>query len=185
MLDLREEYLRACNTTSDINEHLELLFLLSLDPEVYNITEFGVGYGNSTRAFLAALEEQEGRLRSYEIKMHDGIQELFDSAQAQDVDAKIILESSLLADVEPMNFLFIDSMHNYAQVKEELKLHGNKSSKFIGFHDIVSYGDHDEFGPGPGINLAISEFLADNPHWQITVRRTNNNGLLILQRMGE
>jgi hypothetical protein len=182
MLDLREEYLKSCDTPSDINEHLELLFHLALDPEVYNITEFGIGYGRSTRAFLAALEEQEGRLRSYDLKVLEGVQELFDSATAQDIDAKIMLESTLEADVEPMNLLLVDSMHNYTQVATELLKHGNKCTKFICFHDIVSYGDHDEFGNGPGILKAIEEFMVVNPHWQIRERRYNNNGMLVLER---
>ena len=81
--------------------------------------------------------------------------------------------------------LLIDTYHEYNQIKEELKLHGNKAKKFLIFHDTTTYGDFGETFKTPntiGIWPAIEEFLKENSHWYIEERLTNNNGLTILKR---
>jgi hypothetical protein len=71
-------------------------------------------------------------------------------------------------------FMFVDTLHTYDQVKAELSQHvGPEYPKVIAFHDTVLYGD---VGDGPmtpdgtppeGINRAIEEFRADNPEWRV------------------
>jgi hypothetical protein len=85
-------------------------------------------------------------------------------------------------EIEPTDFLFVDSLHIYEQVQEELRLHADKARKFIGFHDTTSYEINGEFG-GKGIWPAIQEFIDTHPEWQLVERRTNNNGLTILKRV--
>ena len=50
--EIRREFLRACQTPSDINEHLPMLYYLA--SQCIGVVEFGVRYGASTRAFMAA-----------------------------------------------------------------------------------------------------------------------------------
>ena len=51
-MNLQKEYENACNTFSDINQHLPILFEAA--QECDHITELGVRYGASTCAFLYA-----------------------------------------------------------------------------------------------------------------------------------
>lgn len=66
----QQDYLERCELISDIRDHLPELHthgLLAPDPAV--IVELGVRSGNSTSAFLAALEGRPGgRLYSYDIE---------------------------------------------------------------------------------------------------------------------
>jgi hypothetical protein len=91
--------------------------------------------------------------------------------------------STLEADViEETDMLFVDTLHTYGQVKGELERHGNQARKYIVFHDTVSFGLVGEDYRKPGINLAIQEFMRDNPHWVLFEHYENNNGLTILAR---
>jgi hypothetical protein len=132
-MNYEQEFIDACNKSTDINEHLPRLSELA--SECKQVTELGVGWAQSTRAFL-----RHG------------------------------------------NFLFVDSLHVYEQVKEELRLHADKARKYIGFHDTTSYEFNGEFG-GKGIWPAIQEFIDSHSEWKMIERRYNNNGLTILQRV--
>ena len=80
--------------------------------------------------------------------------------------------------------MFIDTLHNYNQLKKELELHSHKARKYIIFHDTTSFeyiGESYEGGYEKGIWPAIEE-LIEKGVWEIKERYTNNNGLTILSR---
>ena len=79
--------------------------------------------------------------------------------------------------------LFIDTNHNYSQIKEELRLHAEKVSRFIVMHDTTTFADHSEDNLPPGMWQAIEEFLAAHPEWTLMARFHHNNGLTILKRV--
>jgi hypothetical protein len=169
-MNLHDLFRYRCATPSDINEHLPLLYRLA--GECSHVTEFGVRSGNSTVAFLAALEVKQGHLVSYDISPTGGTFAGWEFRLA---------DTSTLADIEPTDLLFIDTLHNYAQLTAELK-HANRARRFLAFHDTVTFGFLDETGYGRGLMPAINEFLAANPHWQCYEDHRNNNGLLVLAR---
>ena len=78
-------------------------------------------------------------------------------------------------------------------LKSELNLHADKSSKYIILHDTTLFKFRDETsydswgdewkGSGEGIWLAVEQFLENNKHWVIHENFTNNNGLTILKRL--
>jgi hypothetical protein len=170
---------RCRSVESDIHAHL--LRLAQLARECNHVTEFGVRSGMSTFSFLHGLSNKSrATLRSYDLGDPYNI---FESVRPHiEIDWTFEHGSTLEAPViEPTELLFIDTLHNYAQVKGELERHGNQASKYIIFHDTVSFGIHGETG-GPGINLAIQEFMRDNEQWQVFEHYDNNNGLTILTR---
>lgn len=175
-----EEYLRYCNAPSDINEHLPLLYELAFKCE--KICEFGVGYGRSTRAFLAVLEARKNQLYSYDVKVLEGVQELFLDAKKASLDATLHVQSTLDATIDEVDLLLVDSHHTYDQVKAELDLHGDKVYKYICFHDVELYGISGQDSGSVGIWPAINEWMATRPEWKIKEHRKNNNGMLILER---
>ena len=76
MNKLQEEYINACDISSDINEHIPFLFQLA--KECQSIIEFGVRYGTSTRAFLYSSTP----LKSYDLELNAELEEIrfsFDS----------------------------------------------------------------------------------------------------------
>jgi hypothetical protein len=179
MWPLLQTFNRCRSVESDIHAHL--LRLAQLARECNHVTEFGVRSGMSTFAFMHGLSNKSrATLRSYDlgdpynlyasIRPHIEIDWTF--AHGSTLDAPMI---------EPTDMLFVDTLHTYAQVKGELEKHGNQARKYIAFHDTVAFGiSGEDFGPG--INLAIQEFMKDNEHWVLFEHHENNNGLTILAR---
>lgn len=163
---------------SDINEHLPVLYEYA--KTCSHITEFGVRSVVSTWAFLRA---KPSKLISYDIEYHPNIEMAKKLAKEEGVDFEYRLQDVLLSAVEPTEFLFIDTLHTYDQLKQELALHGNKASKYLGFHDTTTFAHKGENGDMKGLLPAIEEFLKENSHWKEELRKTNNNGLTILKRV--
>lgn len=80
--------------------------------------------------------------------------------------------------------LFIDTLHDCAQVRSELR-HAHNVSRYLVFHDTVLFGWREESTNGlPGIMQAILEFLStqEGRKWRVESHDVRNNGLLVLRR---
>lgn len=163
--------MKTLTTSSDINKHIVTLFEYA--DKVTHITELGVRWGVSTRAFLYASIKNNTKLRSYDILLNDNVIGLFTKAKEMYIDATYQQADSLNLVIEETDLLFIDTLHTYKQLSQELKLHGNKSKKYIILHDTVTFKDLDQ---------AINEFIEENSQWKLLVKYYNNNGLTILER---
>lgn len=175
-IDFEKEFNIACGRDTDINEHLPILSLLA--EECQHVTELGVGWAQSTRAFL----RHDIELHSYEITPAPWIEEYFQDAKRAGRRVTLHVADTRQVEIAPTDLLFIDSLHVYEQVKEELRLHAAQAKKYIVFHDTTLYADRGEFN-GRGIWPAIQEFMDSHPEWQLVKRLTNNNGLTILHRI--
>jgi len=173
-----EKYLKVCNISTDINEHLPTL--KEYTEKCETVTEMGVRGIISTWAFLAGNPK---KLVSYDI-MHPSfyggnLNEVYEVAK--DIDFRFIQENVLNVEIEPTDLLFIDTLHTYEQLSKELELHSGKVNKYIIMHDTTTFGDKGE--NGLGLWYAIQEFLDKNKEWVIEARYTNNNGLTILRKV--
>jgi hypothetical protein len=167
-------------TTSDINEHLPMLYFLAQQCD--HVTEFGVRTGASTLAFLHGLQGRPATLRSYDINDQYGVQELL--TRWTRVEWTFSICSTLsISRIEPTDLLFVDTLHNYDQVRQELALHGDAARRWIVFHDTETFGLTGDDG-GRGINQAIDEWLQAKAEWRIVYRTHRNNGLTVIQRGG-
>lgn len=167
-LEIRKNYDYACDTVSDINEHLPVLKHYADLCE--HVTEFGVRGMNSTWALLVSTAET---VISYDIV--DMEYPIIDKWN-------FINKSSIESEIEETDFLFIDSLHTYEQLSKELELHHSKVKKYIGFHDTGFFGLKGEDG-GRGLLHAIEEFLDKNENWVIDYSTSRNNGLMIIKRI--
>jgi hypothetical protein len=180
MNNIKEIYHQLCEITSDINEHLPTLKKYAEECE--HITEMGVRNIVSTFALLMGKPK---RMISYDINWPNGIEGLIYDVNKYEIDFDFRLGDTTNLTIAETDLLFIDTLHNYRQLKAELELHGNKAKKYLIFHDTTSFefiGESYEGTYEEGIWKAIEEFLTDNPHWEIKERYTNNNGLTILSR---
>ena len=176
---LQQTYNHLCARPSDINEHLPTLKKYAEECE--HITEMGVRWVVSTYALLMGKPK---KLISYDINPinSEPIQEMV----KDDTDFQFRVGDTTKIEIEETDLLFIDTLHNYRQLKLELHLHANKVKKYIILHDTTTFewigesyeGKVDEIGLWP----AIEEFLEHNTRWGILERYTNNNGLTILKR---
>lgn len=187
MNQILEKYNYLCSLPSDMNEHLPVLKKYAEECE--HVTEMGTRYVVSTWAFLAAKPK---KLVCYDILtgldmsvFNKNINELSNKAKDINVNFSFIHSDVLNVEIEETDLLMIDTYHEYNQMKQELKLHGNKAKKYLIFHDTTTFGQFGETFKEPntiGIWPAIEEFISENPHWVVKEIFTNNNGLTILER---
>ena len=167
-------------TATDINEHLPMLYYLAQQCD--HVTEFGVRTGASTLAFLHGLQGRPATLRSYDINDQYGVQDSLTKWTRVEWTFSICSTLSITR-IEPTDLLFVDTLHNYDQVRQELALHGDAARRWIVFHDTETFGTVGDDG-GRGINQAITEWLEAKPEWRIVYRTHRNNGLTVIEREG-
>lgn len=180
MSNITKNYNRLCEQVSDINEHLPTL--MKYAKECKHITEMGVRHIVSTYALLMG---QPKVMISYDINPANGIEAVIQWANSEGIDFDFRLGDTTDLTIVETDLLFIDTIHNYNQLKRELELHSHKVRKYIIFHDTTSFewigesyeGKVDERGIWPAIEELIEEGV-----WEVKERYTNNNGLTILSR---
>lgn len=177
-------YDQAANTPSDINELLP--YLRAVSERCKHITEFGVRQPTSTWAFLAGFPD---RLISYDITRDAGVDEVEKLAPKEVFS--FIEQSTLEADIEETDFLFIDTYHTAGQLASELAKHAAKVRMYIGFHDTSTFWEHGEppyegipleVQDGRGLKYAIEPFIAQG-EFKVDFITQKNNGLTILKRI--
>lgn len=179
---LKELYEHNCNKSSDINEHCPTLFELAKKCD--HVTEFGTRWGVSTSALLYA---QPSKLICYDrAKKRDAIIQL--SELSEKTEFEFHRANVLEIDIDPTDFLFIDTWHAYIQLKQELEKHAAKAKRYIALHDTVKFARRGDTckgtkDPQGGLMDALDEFLESNNDWEIEKHYENNNGLTILRRV--
>lgn len=189
---IEEMYKNKYYTPSDINQHLPTLANLATECE--HITEMGVRDVVSTWAFLKGKPKA---LRCYDMHKSPNIDFALQQAELAGIDMKFTEADVLKVEIEETDMLFIDTLHQYTQLKNELALHAGRVRKYIVFHDVITYGEKPEPASWQtpeimknyvhndrGLMPAIYEFLAANRQWKMKKMYTNNNGLLIIEKNG-
>ena len=173
------EYDKAKSTPSDISEHVQTLH--DLARECNSVVEAGVRYVVSTWAFIYGCACRGGIVNSYCWNILPEIQKAVALCRAEGVKWKFHEGDWLQIEIPKCDLLFIDTNHFYSQLTEELRLHSNKSRKYIVLHDTTSCGEVGADGKRPGLWQAVEEFVAED-NWYVQKRYTNRHGLTILKR---
>lgn len=193
MIDLNTIYNTLNQTKSDINEHFPTI--KEYTEKCTHVTEMGVRFVNSTFAFLKGAPKIFRCIDLYhpsKWNCGDRLELVEEYCKQSNIDFKFILGNSLEIEIEETDLLFIDTLHRYHQLKNELQKHSSKVKKFIIMHDTTLYASIDEenyytdYNPKEnkyGLWPAIEEFLKNNPEWKLIDRHHNNNGLTILGKI--
>ena len=191
-VEVAEKYFSERKITArDVREHLDTLRSYALKAD--HITELGVRTIVTTWPFILGRPRQ---LVSIDIKhpsdyLKDGghlLNVVKHVCDEMGIDFKFVLGDTLKIDLEKTDLLFIDTLHTYSQLIQELNRHGNKSRKWIILHDTEACKDYFKNSVGViegGLKDAIDEFLANNNQWFTKDVFTNNNGLTVLERRDE
>ena len=168
------------NTPSDINQHM--VTLSNYASRCYNVTE--IGLGSAANAAIAFVEGRPVKLTSYDIVDYPVKTLVQNWADYKNVEWEYKIQDSTFERIEVTDFLFIDGLHSYEQVAEELNTHSGVVLKYIGFHDVVSFCNRNEDNSkgSQGIVPAIFDFMRWNNSWVVDYYSDDNNGLLILKR---
>lgn len=167
--EVEQKYQEFCATESDIFMHLPTL--REYYDKCNHVTELGV---RGCCSLFAAIASNAKKVVAYDI---------FNVWTPDVPKLTFICADDLAVEIEETDFLFIDTRHCYEQLIQELNLHGNKSRKWIGFHDTApgTFGINGDDG-GKGLLYAIDEFMRQNEGWQEVYKTDVNNGLLIIER---
>jgi hypothetical protein len=198
---LDKMYTHHSTNRSDINEHLPVLYKLA--KECSSVTEIGIRSMVSTWAVLKGLSENE-----LIDKIYVGIDLNYPPKKTLEVARKLsevnginftfVRGNDMQIDIEPVDMLFIDSLHTYCHLIYELEKFSPKVKKYITLHDTSApWGDiddseyHGDYSEYPqhinrtkrGLWPAVEDFLKSHPEWKLHERRVNNHGFTILKRI--
>jgi len=185
----------------DIGEHMHVLRRLAA--ECPHIVEIGIANVISTWGILQGLADNPAEERSYlgiDIKWPplDNLQFAQEEAEKRGISFEFRLGNDLHLDIEPADFLFIDSMHTYCHLSYELETFSPKIRKYIAMHDTSEPWGHREDGEYQGdyseypahypryrrgLWPAVVDFLRTHPEWVLEERRLNCHGFTILRRV--
>lgn len=159
---------------TDIHEHLQILYMLTVELNLPNILELGTRTGESTVALLLAAKELNGRVTSVDI---DSCSEAKEKVKKLDLESywKFLQTDDLKLEWNvPIDHLFIDTSHTYEHTIIELEKFEPfvKKGGLITLHDIVSY---------PPVLKAITDFLSKRDDIKF-YKFFHNNGLGILRK---
>jgi tetratricopeptide (TPR) repeat protein len=172
---LAQLYRTACETPSEVNEHLPALCALAR--ECRHVTDMGTGAGQAATAFLYARPEV---LVCYDLRQYPEAERLGKLAGRTAFEPR--REDVLLAEIEETDLLCLDTWHVYDQLRKELALHAGKVRKYIVVPGTTTWGDAGETAGDRGLWPAVEEFLAQGT-FRLKERCTNNNGLAVLERV--
>lgn len=183
-MNIQQKFSLLCNTPSDIYQHLPTLNRYAQGCDV--VVELGVRSVVSTWALVAAKPKV---LVSVDLKhpsnfgAGDELNRVTEACNKNGVKFSFVEADSRTYDIPECDLLFIDTLHNYEVLREELRVQSVKAQKYIIMHDTFLFGSRDESTvEGRGLNAAIIEFLATSPQWRVKEVYTNNNGLTVLER---
>lgn len=178
-LTLSWKYELLCKEKWDINEHLPTLRYYA--SQCNSIVEMWVRDAISTVALLHWLPKDWVML-SIDLNSSDWLREVQWFAIKEKRKFKFHQWNNRWLQIEPTDMLFIDTLHDYAQLKYELRAFANKVKKYIILHDTVTFWIHWETEGKAWLGWAVQEFLMNHPDREYKQIYTNNNWLSILER---
>jgi len=200
-------YLSRCRTYSDIWEHLPTLSEYASQCET--IVECGCRSVVSSYAFAHGLlnnGSKNKQLISVDLNYSPNLETLRDACNKAGINFIFIMANDIKINLDPVDFLFIDTLHTAGHLRRELNLHASKVNKYIVMHDTFIDGPAntsecirngwnipkmaEDLGYtiedlSTGLQVAIDEFILSHPdEWIVKKVYDNNNGLTILERIG-
>tara|TARA_R110001632_G_scaffold97161_1_gene203609 strand:- start:257 stop:850 length:594 start_codon:yes stop_codon:yes gene_type:complete len=189
---VEDYFLEKKSIKSDINEHLDTF--VRYGKECETITEMGVRGITSTWAWMMSNPKKIVGIDFYPPEKFGGdIKEVYRLSKKNKIDYEFRLENTLECNIEECDLLFIDTWHDFSQLKKELFRHHKQVKKYIILHDTEFFAFKDESlyedynserienNLPKGLVAATSEFCMHFPEWFIYEKFANNNGITILK----
>jgi predicted O-methyltransferase YrrM len=139
-------------TSTEINEHLVTLRLLTEQMNLRRVLELGVRSGQSTIALLEACKAIGGHVTSVDIEDCPDARNVVSTEGYDDMWHFVISDDLSLNWETPIDHLFIDTSHAYEQTWCELV----KYEPFVEPGGVISLHDTISF---PGVRRAVEEYI--------------------------
>jgi len=124
---------------SSIHEHLNTLYMLTIEFNLQNILELGTQFGNSTIALLYAAKKINGKVTTVDVDPCKYAKKTIKELKLDSFCNFIQSDDTKIEWIDPIDHLFIDSNHSYEHVTKQLVKYEPHLRKggIITLHDIV------------------------------------------------
>ena len=141
--------------------------------ECSSYTELGVNQGAT---LAAAMLTNPKTIRAYDISLapYNKAKHLFDEyANDNSINYSAMESDTLKCTLDPVDVLYIDTLHRHDHLIKELALHASKVNKYIIFHDTAAQ---------PGLKKAVKEYVTSHKEWRIVTDCTDNVGFMTIAK---
>ncbi len=174
---------------SSIHEHLNTLYMLTIEFNLKNILELGTQFGNSTTALLYAAKEINGKVTTIDIDPCIHARKNIKELKLDHLCNFIQSDDTKINWSETIDHLFIDSNHSYDHVTKQLKKYEPYVRKggLITLHDIVMQEFDSEGNPiqktsqRNSVMKAIDDFIEERNDLKF-YKYFNCNGLGLIRK---
>lgn len=186
-----DEIFRWCRLVPrDLNEHLDTLKEWS--EKCDTVIEFSerrestVGLlAGRPKSFISFNKERDILFAHPDGALHKAIrkQNDYNKSKGRDITtfSTALGGDSLQVEIPEVDLLFIDTQHTATRLGAELMKHGHKVKRAIVVHDTVAYGQTGDDG-GPGLTVALSFWIKENPEWFVAYHTATQFGLTIISK---
>jgi predicted O-methyltransferase YrrM len=159
---------------TDIHEHLQTLYMLTIELNLKNTLELGTRTGESTVSLLLAAKEVNGKVTSIDIDSCNDAKEKVKKSNLESFWNFHQTDDLKLKWEDQIDHLFIDTSHTYDQTLAELQKFEPwvRKGGLISLHDIVSC---------PPVLRAINDYILERNDIKF-YKFFHNNGLGILRK---
>jgi len=120
--------------------------------------------------------ENPATVRAYDIKLgwYTQAADLFTQYAADcAIDYRATESDTLDCVIDPVDVLYIDTLHKYDHLAKELAIHGSKATRFIIFHD--THAQHE-------LKRAVRQYVMANEDWFIVTECDASVGFMTIER---
>ncbi len=168
-MNLEEKYQELKAKPSDVNEHFETIQKYVSPGDL--VVELGVRNCVSTYALM---RNRPHAIMSVDVVVppQEKLDEVATIAEEAGVEFQFYQSDSTYFNINPIDVLFIDTLHLYSHIVKELWRHSGRTRKYILFHDSHI----------PEVRACIQDFL-QNLDWKFAEENIAGNGLVVVKRV--
>ena len=180
-IELDTDVKTARHVLGQFNKHqntkwyTDILLEYANKEEVNHVVECGVFQGCSTSAFMSGRIK---RLDSYDLDLSLVYRPLFNRIK-EDIEWTLERKNTIQDLVPECDFLFLDTMHTYEHVIQEIRLQGKQARKYIAVHDTNYPPPHKN--PKKLVRDAVEEYATEN-NLKIIVDFRDHTGIMIVEK---
>ena len=185
----KTELEKLMTDSSSIHEHLNTLYMLTIELNLKNVLELGTQFGNSTIVLLYATKEIGGKVTTVDIDPCNHARKKINELGLSEFCNFIQSDDTKIDWSEPIDHLFIDSNHSYNHVTKQLKKYEPflRKGGIITLHDIVMHDFDIEGNPiektsGKNSVMKAIENFIDGRNDLKFYKYLNCNGLGIIRK---
>ena len=177
---LKDYYLKLCDLQQGrhgidyIDVHSELRRLIREGCTSY--AELGIMQG-ATLAAVLLVNPSSVQAVDIDLGWYNKAREHFETyTNENDISLSVVEADSTQVDIEPVDVLYIDSLHVPRHLLAELNKHHSNVKKYIVLHDTSHK---------PKLAVAAKQWCATNPEWEVQKQRTISVGYMTLRRISQ